>query len=66
MNILFVNNGFVTMVNNQRIIRLVTTKLMAQITLQEFLLFLLDCYYFTIIIMIKEIVFIYMKNIFNY
>lgn len=66
MNILYVNNGFVTMVNNQRIIRLVTTRLMAQITLQEFLLFLLDCYYFTIIIMIKEIVSIYMKNIFNY
>lgn len=66
MNILYVNNGFVTMVNNQRIIRLVTTRLMAQITLQEFLLFLLDCYYFMIIIMIKEIVSIYMKNIFNY
>lgn len=66
MNILYVNNEFVTMVNNQRIIRLVTTRLMAQITLQEFLLFLLDCYYFTIIIMIKEIVSIYMKNIFNY
>lgn len=46
MDILHANNGFVAMVNNQRRQwRLVTR--MAWITLQKFLLFLVDCCYFS-------------------